>query len=399
MSGGVTSLNARGYGMRRGGRLYLHESHLGLIVGLGIVGCMAVRIDQESVIRGEIDNLTKGTTKVRLECSGGFITEITLTGNAWRDVAGRVLTLHNPKVDNSLERHPSLVENDNGITGDITAARKVKELQVSVEEAMMHGREGRSVPHVWKNSLYLEWFTLHGGRVVLEATDFEMMVGEPEWIMTDEEEKETHQHARDALVNFMDQLVNLDASRQQVDNLTKGKEDLNEFEWEQFMKHSDKVTDRYMELLDKFGDDREKIDELMGWKKPTETAQSFEDVWLDQPLLDSDWEEPPEHPIRIMVSDLLSQMGDSKDSLDNSEGDLWFAVANIGAKLSGALSGYCSDKTFDDDGFTIAQLKRVLALVNEATPLMQKTNPGQLQGLMHLRQAIIDLQQELRKRM
>ena len=361
---------------------------------------MAVRIDQASVLRGEIDNLTKGVTKVRLECRDGFTTAVTLKGNAWLDVAGRVLTLRNPKADSALQHNDSLVENDHGIAGDITASRKVKELQVSVEEAMKLGREGQPVPHVWKNSLYLEWFTLHGGRVVLEATDFEMTMSEPEWIMTDEEEQETHQRAGEALGNFMDQLVNLEESRQQVDNLVEGKGDLNEFEWEQFMKHSDKVTDRYMELLDKFGDDEKKIDELMGWKKPTATSESvppFEDSWIDPPLIEDALKEPPEHPIQKLASDLLNQMGNRKDSLDNPEGDLWFAVANIGAKLSGALSGYCSDKSFDDNGFTIAQLKRVLALVNTATPMMQKINPEQLQGLMHLRQSIIDLQQELRR--
>ena len=166
------------------------------------------------------------------------------------------------------------------------------------------------------------------------------------------------------------------------------------------MKHSDKVTDRYMELLDKFGHDEETLDELMGWKNQgagPEQVQPFEESWLEYPLSDDDMEEPPEHPLRTMASDLLDQMKSRKHAQDNLESELWFAVANIGAKLSGALSGYRSDRTFDDNGFTIAHLKRVLALVNETTPMMQKINPGQLQKLMQIRQSIIDLQQELRR--
>lgn len=375
-------------------------SPCGLGSWFGRVSTMAVRIDPASVLKGVIDNRIKGTTQVRLECPGGFITEISLKGNTWRDVAGRVLTLHNPRPDSSLPHPSSLLTNDHGIAGDITAARKVKVLQDPGEEPLKPGHEGGPPRHVWKNSLYLEWFTLNGGRIVLEATDFEMTLSEPEWIMTEEEEKETHQHAREALVNFMDQLVDLEASRKQIDTMTAGKENLNEFEWEQLMKHSDKVTDRYMELLDKFGHDEETLDELMGWEKPPagpEQVQPFEDAWLEDPLSDDDMEEPPEHPLRTMASDLLDQMTSRKNAQDSLESELWFAVANIGAKLSGALSAYRGDHTFDDNGFTIAHLKRVLALVNETTPMMQKINPGQLRKLMQLRQSIIDLQQELRR--
>jgi hypothetical protein len=362
---------------------------------------MALRIDQEGIARGEVGNTTRGATVVRLEFADGFAANVSLAGNAWRDVAGRVLRFSNPKADPGHRHHPALVANDQGIAGDITAARKVKVLQVPLEEAMQLGRDGQTAPHVWKNSLYLEWFTLNGGRLVLEATDFEMTSGEPEWIMSDAEEKETHARAREALENFMDQLVNLNEAHRKMEKLSEGEDQLDEFKWEKFMRHSEEITDRYMELLDKYGDDGEKVDAMMGWNKAaTGAGHEFpvEETCLDDPGLVDDWEEREKHPLRDMAADLLDQMGDRKDSLDNPEGDLWFAVANIGAKLAAALSGHRGDGTFDDKGFAIAALKRVLALVNEATPLMQKINPAQLPGLMKLRQEIIDLQQALRKR-
>ncbi|MBK1856371.1 hypothetical protein JO972_15475 [Verrucomicrobiaceae bacterium 5K15] len=364
---------------------------------------MALRIHPASVSSLEIDNRDKGKTIVLLRFTDGFTSQATLQGNPWRDVAGRVTSLENQSPDPDRPHTPDLPAEDHGHTGDITASRKIKELLTPLDEPLP---KSGPPPFVWKNSLYLEWFSTTKGRVVLEATDFQSSLGEAAWTMTPEEEIDTREQAQEAMEKFMSQLGDLEASRSEVDRMTEGKDELDEFEWEKLMKHSDQVTDRYMELLDKYGDDDDTIDQLMGWKKPTEdneppehSAETYEIEWPDEDDLDDDWMETPTHPLRTMAEELLDQMGSRKDSFENDEmSDLWFSVANIGAKLAGAMSGYHGDGTFDDNGFAIAQLKRVLALINEATPTMQRLKPDQLPELLKIRHEIIDLQQSLRRR-
>ena len=71
---------------------------------------MAWRID-ESVIRGEIDNRTRDRVTGRIWFEGrAEPVELNLTGNAWRDLAGRRLEFVNPvAVKNHCRRMTSAV--------------------------------------------------------------------------------------------------------------------------------------------------------------------------------------------------------------------------------------------------------------------------------------------------
>lgn len=362
---------------------------------------MALRLNQKSIIAGKICNQTKGETRILLKFTDGFRTEIMLKGNPWRDIAGRVLTIKNTKADRSLQHEEMLAPEDQGIAGDITAAKKVKVPTISHEELIERFQKREKFPYVWKNSLYLEWFTLRGERVVLEASDFDMKMSQADWDMTDEDEATAHKSASDAMTGFMDQLVNLDISREELDNVTRDKEELDEFDWEQLMKHSDGVTDRYMELMDKYENDHEKVAELMGWqrnpKKEDKEIFEIEIVEVSEEWKGGDELEPADdHPLQLMVNQLLNDIGYPADMENDQHRELWSAVATVGAKLAGALSGYHEDGTFDDNGFAIAQLKRVLLHINKAMKLMQNSHPKQSQTLMVIREQIIDLQQALR---
>ena len=127
---------------------------------------MALRIRQ-SVVRGEIDNRRRG----RVE---GWITLVgverplmlELTGNCLRDLAGSVVRFENP--------HPLATEDEKnlpaplqrGVAGEITASRKVRVLDVPLEEATRLTRSGTQPPEHSANALYLEWFSEANGRVV-----------------------------------------------------------------------------------------------------------------------------------------------------------------------------------------------------------------------------------------
>ena len=82
---------------------------------------MAWRID-EQVVRGEIDNRTRGKTTGRIWFVGrAEPVTLTLDGNPWRDLAGHVLRFSNPAPKPGLPE--GLADEQRGSVGDITASR------------------------------------------------------------------------------------------------------------------------------------------------------------------------------------------------------------------------------------------------------------------------------------
>lgn len=167
---------------------------------------MAWRIDQ-SVIRGEIDNRTRGRVTGRIWLLGREApVELELKGDAWRDLAGHSLRFSNP-----APRQENLQELDTaqrGVVGDITAARKVKVPDCSMEEFKERSKTGTPFTWHWANALYLEWFSETNGRVVIESTSYELaLAGEAAWSMTEEEEVKQREENQRALSRFMERLL------------------------------------------------------------------------------------------------------------------------------------------------------------------------------------------------
>lgn len=166
---------------------------------------MAWRID-EQVVRGEIDNRSKGRVTGRIWMTGREEpVELEFTGNPWADLAGHTLRFRNPQPK------PGLLDSFNprqkGVVGDITASRKVKIPDCSEEEFIKCYEERRPFPWHWANSLYLEWFSLTNGRVVIESGSFELEIDdEPAWTMDAEEEEAQRIRNAEALTDFMNRL-------------------------------------------------------------------------------------------------------------------------------------------------------------------------------------------------
>lgn len=95
---------------------------------------MAWRID-EQVLRGEIDNRTPGRVIGKIWFVGREeAVELELVGNPWRDLAGHVLKFTNPDAKPGDGSRLSAYQE--GIVGDMTASRKVKIPECSMEELM-----------------------------------------------------------------------------------------------------------------------------------------------------------------------------------------------------------------------------------------------------------------------
>ena len=100
---------------------------------------MAWRMD-EAVVRGEIDQRTRDRVTGRIWFEGlAEPVELALTGNAWRDLAGRRREFVNPvavKKPWSAEARAGFARRQTGVIGDCTASRRVKVPEVTMEELL-----------------------------------------------------------------------------------------------------------------------------------------------------------------------------------------------------------------------------------------------------------------------
>ena len=172
---------------------------------------MALRLQAE-VIRGEIDNRTRGRVTGRIWFVGREEpVRLRLQGDAFRDLAGHCLWFSNPAPQ--AGKAELLADLQEGVAGDMTASRKVRVPECSVEEMLARAKMGLSYPWHWENGLYLEWFSEQNGRVVIETTQFELRLPpEPAWSMTEGEEGEQQNANTRNLNGFMQGLVPSDGS-------------------------------------------------------------------------------------------------------------------------------------------------------------------------------------------
>ena len=168
---------------------------------------MALRLCTE-ILHGELENRHPGRTTGILHLVGHKEPlTLDLVGNPWRDLAGHRVVFKNPSPGPAREATSRLVKKQTGRVGDITASRKVKVLDCPLEELSALHRENRPIPHHWANSLYLEWFGDTNGRIVVEATGFEISIDpEPAWTMTPEDETAQHEANQSAMLDFANSL-------------------------------------------------------------------------------------------------------------------------------------------------------------------------------------------------
>lgn len=399
---------------------------------------MALRLDQ-AIIRGEIDNTTRGNVRGKLWLVGhDEPVTLDLRGNAWRDAAGCKITFTNP-APAAQPLTATLAQKQTGHAGDITASRKVKVFTVPEDEWIAAYEDGsiQEVPTEWRNSLYVEWFSETNGRVVIESADFELSISAWVWEM-------------DAAEEQAQQMANLQSMRtwlagiiQRPDPKTDAEFDEdNEDAWEDTLKQSDRLTDAHLEALEKFGEDALDDDRLafvMGWdhmlgRGDAEAADAEDDTdedWkaTDSPVPDDDADDivdiitddddPERHPLYQRAHDLVLRLlteikEERAENAETSDGDTALDrfirnTMNISGKLAGALGmrGFGGSK---NAGYILAILRRCLNWANEALAALNELMEApewqdrlELLGefraeLFALRDGMTDLRKELREK-
>lgn len=398
---------------------------------------MAWRLD-EAVEHGIIDNTVEGTTTGKIWLAGRDEPLIlSLDGDCWRDLAGTVLEFENPDPHVSADAN-DLDTEQTGIVGDITASRKARIPEIPEAEIAEYHRQNRDIPCQWRNVLYIEWFSEINGRVLVESAEYELTVSPSQWEMDEDLEEAQKLANMSTMRDFMNQVIRrIDPS----EYVRKAKPDganveLNEFEWEERLKESDRLTDAYQEVLEKYIDDPDaerKEAFVMGWDgllsamadrdeddddfdyddDDSEDWQSADDEIDD--CCDGEFsdEEDGNHPLQIRAHRVALRALDitqSSDGEDETGPARRFTshLMQISAKLAGVLNGRASGYE-PEAGFVLAVLKRCLNWINDAVGacnelIEAEEDADQIAALEHLRSdvfeirdGIIELRRELKQ--
>jgi hypothetical protein len=398
------------------------------------VTAMAWRID-EAVARGEIDNTTEGRTTGLIWIVGrDEPLKLSLDGDCWRDLAGTRLVFENPKPVR-CEDAIALETLQKGVVGDMTASRKTKVAVGEDSEIFAHLPEHPDARFEWRNSLYLEWFSETNGRVLIEAVSFRLEISEHVWQMDEDAEEAQKLANLNAMRDFMAMVIR---RRDYSQPGAEPKGELDEFAWEERLKESDRLSDAYQEVLEKYMEDPDsemKEAFAMGWdglldalaereeagggyaaddeseETGFDTGASFGgDDEDDGPAFEDDSEEDcgtpfddsDSHPLQLRAQEVARRAIDlaPREAKPGTAGyRLVSNLLQVSGKLAGALNGRGSGYE-PETGFVLAVLKRCLAWLNEAVGacnelLERETDPEQRAALERLRGSAFDIRDSI----
>ncbi len=396
---------------------------------------MAWRIEN-AVAHGEIDNTVEGHTTGRIWLAGRDEPLIlSLDGDCWRDLAGTRLQFENPEPKTGPDAE-ALDIDQAGIVGDMTGSRKNKVPTVSEEKFNELYQNHREIPYEWRNTLYLEWFSEINGRVVIESAAYTLSISPHEWEMDEDAEDAQKLANLNSMRDFMAQVIR---RRDPEGSEPDVSAELDEFAWEERLKESDRLTDAYQEVLEKYMEDidsEQKEAFVMGWDglldaladRDEEGDENFSGEGSNYGLLDDDDEADAEdfeddedddddsfsgeedHPLQAKAQELAMRAMDvvERDAdLGTPSCQLITNLLQVSGKLAGVLHGRGSG--YDPEtGFVLAVLKRCLNWLNEAVGACQQLMDlegdqdqravlAQLRGsVFEIRDAIVELRRSLK---
>ena len=378
---------------------------------------MAWRID-EPLVRAELDNRVQGIVTGTLWFLGlDQPVILKLEGNAWRDLAGRFIRITNPTPKPGTLPMDSLALRQDGVVGDITASSKVKVPDVPMEEFIAGYKSGRTFTFHWANSLYLEWFSLRNGRVVIESADYTLeVVGEATWEMNEAEEIEQRKANEQAMTGFMDRMLGaFHAAHEPLADESDNKP-TSEVEAEADAENArmNQLLDRISARLDREGhegdnyerimeEEREKLRIERGEPEPeplTPEQEAERARWIEevnkaaQEALEEMERNPPkereDHPLVRACSDLgvrlyretkRNRWTSENDSSEHPIQEIIFGVQNAGAKMAGALNRD-EDEEWPPEplfaGDTLVRLKKARTSLRDALSGLDSADEQQL---------------------
>jgi hypothetical protein len=370
---------------------------------------MAWRLE-EAVAHGEIDNTVEGHTTGRIWLVGRDEPLIlSLDGDCWRDLAGTRLQFENPSPF-ATEDAAALDIDQSGIAGDMTASRRNRVPTVS--EAVFHElyQSHLEIPYEWRNTLYLEWFSEINGRVVIESAAYILTISPHEWQMDEDAEDAQKLANLNSMRDFMAQVIRRrDPAAPELDAFTE----LDESAWEERLKESDRLTDAYQEVLEKYMEDvdsEQKEAFVMGWDGLLDALADRDEAEEDdeedelfygedfQPADDEPYRPEDYHPLQVKAQKLAIwameeiHRDEAPESISNQ---LVTNLLQVSGRLAGVLHQPGSSHA-PENGLVLAVLKRCLNWLNEGVGSCQELlaleqDPDHCAKLNELRKSIFEI--------
>jgi len=202
---------------------------------------MALRI-ADVIQHGWIDNTTPGITKGELYILGhNDPIKLFLKGNCWRDVAGTKMEFRNTDPILDEETIAAIHYLQKGVVGDITASMKRKIPTIGVDLFEEYYAERKEIPFEWKNAIYIEWFSMANGRIVIESTNFHVTLTEHKWEMSETAESKQRLHNNQAMNQFMHLTLGMLDAEAEVD--FEAQDEADEYEWEKRLRLRDHLEE------------------------------------------------------------------------------------------------------------------------------------------------------------
>lgn len=336
----------------------------------------------EHVLSGTIDNSVKGTVSGELRIEGmAEPLVLELQGNAQPDLAGCVLTFTNSgavPIDPDLILYLKPLQR--GHAGTISASERRRILRFDFEESFQGSEEGEDSEWVWKNFLYVEWFSHYNGRILIETEDFEWSVDLPRWKLTEEDIQEQAEISA-AAANMLREFA-VERYEEVNDEIRRAEEEIDpsaddEFAWERRFQEADRRADAFKELLDE-AETPEEMEAI--FKRVYENADRSreDDLDFDPEEEAAEFSEPDYVILSNEIRDLCDEIRTHVDEIttrhysslpDGPEsGDFLSLIVKSGTGVTLILD----EEMPYQRGFLIAHIKREIARCQKLIPAFQK---------------------------
>jgi len=335
---------------------------------------MAWRVER-FLVRGEIDNRIRDRITGRLWFLGRpEPVELELYGNARRDLAGKRLEFSNAKPQPGLPENFSIQQI--GVVSEFTASRKVRVPDIELDDDPARGQYRASVSWHGGNAIYLEWFSLASGRVVMQSTDYTLTL-DPDscWDMSAEEEKlQILANAR-AIELFNREIEFLAANEDPAPKPVEEPEPPAEFKspFEDIFEDDERTfefggggDDEFLKNVNDEIDHREDVDEEAFDESMSEELPSARDVADVDPMASPLAEKARSLTIRVLNEVEKNHWAPSAPCM-HPVIDLVSCIAKAGGKIAAALAISARPTSVDECVESLAALKQACGFLNSAS--------------------------------
>jgi hypothetical protein len=164
----------------------------------------------EWVLAGQLDNTVSNWTTGSIQLRGREEPlQLKLLGNCHPDLAGwKFRIVRSDPIPDWVayqnENSDRIVSDQSGTIGEVTADQVLRHFDCSVDEFLRRMGEGDPPPTTLRKSLYLEWFSNHNGRVVIQSTRLAVQrIGERAFELTQQKWAEQAKRNREEMGYFM----------------------------------------------------------------------------------------------------------------------------------------------------------------------------------------------------